>query len=76
MVLLGFNELAGDHLHITVAVVERNVIHGCYRKMFPVFKHETPGNAFPVFTRNGLKFGIVICADGSYIEPCRILALR
>lgn len=29
-----------------------------------------------MFERNGVKFGVVICSDGGYIEPCRILALK
>jgi predicted amidohydrolase len=29
-----------------------------------------------VFERGGLKFGVVICSDGGYIEPTRILALK
>jgi predicted amidohydrolase len=36
----------------------------------------TPGRDFPVFERSGVKFGVVICADGGYIEPARILALK
>jgi predicted amidohydrolase len=29
-----------------------------------------------VFERDGVKFGVVICSDGGYIEPARILALK
>jgi len=29
-----------------------------------------------VFERGGVKFGVVICSDGGYIEPARILALK
>ncbi|MCK4628210.1 MAG: carbon-nitrogen hydrolase family protein, partial [Sedimentisphaerales bacterium] len=36
----------------------------------------TLGREFPVFEKKGLKFGIIICADGGYIEPARILALK
>lgn len=76
MALVGFFERAGAALYNTVAVVERGTLIGTYRKVFPVFAHETPGTEFPVFEKDGLRFGIVICADGSYIEPCRILALK
>ena len=31
---------------------------------------------FPVFTHNGLTFGVVICSDGGYIEPARLLAIK
>jgi predicted amidohydrolase len=34
------------------------------------------GREFPVFERAGVKFGVIICADGGYIEPARILALK
>lgn len=76
MLLLGFGELCEDKLYMTVAVVEAGKLIGKYRKMFPIFSHVTPGNEFPVFEKDGFRFGIVICADGSYIEPCRILALK
>ncbi len=76
MTVVSFNERRGDHLHIAAAVIADGRLHGCYRKTFPVFAHETPGDAFPVFENNGLRFGIVICADGTFIEPCRILALK
>jgi len=76
MTLVGFFERAGTTLYNTVAVVERGQLLGTYRKVLPVFAHETPGTEFPIFEKDGLRFGIVICADGSYIEPCRILALK
>ena len=34
------------------------------------------GRHFPVFERDGFMFGVVICADGGYVEPSRILALK
>jgi predicted amidohydrolase len=34
------------------------------------------GREFPVFERGGVKFGVVICSDGGYIEPSRIIALK
>jgi predicted amidohydrolase len=34
------------------------------------------GRDFPVFEHAGVKFGVLICADGGYIEPARILALK
>jgi hypothetical protein len=34
------------------------------------------GRDFPVFERGGVKFGVVICSDGGYIEPSRILTLK
>ncbi len=74
--LVGFNERRGQQLYNTVAVIERGKLLGCYSKAMPVFPYFTPGREFPVFERNGLKFGVIICADGGYIEPARILALK
>ena len=74
--LVGFNELRKGKLYNTVAVAERGKLLGCYSKAMPCYGYFTPGREFPVFEKNGLKFGVVICADGGYVEPARILALQ
>jgi len=74
--MVGVNEKRDGKIFNTVILVERGEIRGSYSKAFPCSEHETPGREFPVFEKNGVKFGIVICADGGYIEPTRILALK
>ena len=74
--MVGFNELRQGRLYNTVSVIEKGRILGNYSKAFPCYDHFTPGRHFPVFEKKGLKFGVVICADGGYMEPCRILALK
>jgi len=74
--LVGFNELRGDKLYNTVAVIERGKLLGRYSKSLPYEGYFEPGREFTVFEKKGLKFGIVICSDGGYIEPTRILALK
>lgn len=74
--LVGFNELRGDKLYNTVAVIERGRLLGRYSKSLPYEGYFEPGREFTVFEKKGLKFGIVICSDGGYIEPARILALK
>ncbi len=74
--MVGFNELREGKLHNTIVVIEKGKLLGHYCKAFPVFRYFVPGREFPVFEKKGLKFGIVICADGGYIEPARILALK
>jgi predicted amidohydrolase len=76
MFMVGFNELREDKLLNTVLVAESGRLVGTYSKAFPCFEYFTPGRDFPVFQRGDLRFGIVICADGGYIEPARILALK
>lgn len=74
--MVGFNELRGEDLYNTVAVIERGRLLGRYSKAMPIHPYFKPGRDFPVFEKKGLKFGIVICADGGYIEPTRILAIK
>jgi predicted amidohydrolase len=74
--MVGFNELRGDDLYNTVAVIERGKVLGRYAKAMPIHRYFVPGRDFPVFEKKGLTFGVVICADGGYIEPTRILALK
>ena len=74
--LVGFNELRDGKLYNTVAVAEGGRLLGCYSKAMPCFSYFTPGREFPVFEKHGLTFGVVICADGGYVEPARILSLK
>jgi predicted amidohydrolase len=76
VVLVGFNERRGEHLRNTVLVARQGVALGTYSKAFPCFSYHEPGRDFPVFQHEGLCFGVVICADGGYIEPVRLLALK
>lgn len=74
--MVGYNELRGEQLFNTVLVAERGKLLGTYSKAFPCYDYFAPGREFPVFERDGVRFGVVICADGGYIEPSRILALK
>jgi predicted amidohydrolase len=74
--MVGFNEQRDGKLHNTIAVIEQGKLLGRYSKAMPVFSYFVPGREFPVFEKQGLKFGVVICADGGYIEPARIVSLK
>lgn len=76
MFMVGFNELRGDDLYDTAMVIEQGRLVGTYSKAFPAMPYFQRGAEFPVFEKRGLKFGVIICADGGYIEPARILALK
>ena len=76
MFMVGFNELRGDKLYNTIVVIERGKLLGRYSKAMPCFGFFAPGREFPVFEKKGLTFGVIICADGGYVEPARILALK
>ena len=74
--MVGINERRGPELYNTVIIAHRGEILGTYSKAFPCYRYFTPGRDFPVFERDGVTFGVVICADGGYVEPCRILAVK
>jgi predicted amidohydrolase len=74
--IVGFNELRGDDLYNTALVAHRGHVLGIYSKCAAYQKFHKQGRTFPVFERSGVKFGVIICADGGYIEPARILALK
>lgn len=76
MFMVGFNELRGTDLYNTVVVVDQGELVGTYSKAFPVIDYFQPGRETPVFEKAGHKFGIIICADGGYPEPTRILAMK
>jgi len=74
--IVGFNELRGRDLYNTALVAHKGHVLGTYSKCFAYQPFHVQGREFPVFERGGVKFGVVICADGGYVEPTRILALK
>lgn len=74
--LVGFNEKRGGDIYNTVLVARGGHVLGTYSKCSAYMPFHKQGRAFPVFERDGIKFGVVICSDGAYIEPTRILALQ
>lgn len=74
--IVGFNELRGSDLYNTAVVVHKGHLLGHYSKCTAYMKFHRQGREFPVFEHKGLKFGVVICSDGGYIEPSRLLALQ
>ena len=75
-VIVGFNEVRGRDLYNTALVVHKGHTLGHYSKCAAYMPFHKQGREFPIFERSGVKFGVVICADGGYIEPSRILALK
>jgi N-carbamoylputrescine amidase len=77
-------ERAGDRFHYSAFVLDgRGEVAGIYRKVhlpqIPHWRERSyfePGDAFPVFTWEGLTFGIQICWDNFFPEGARSLALQ
>jgi 5-aminopentanamidase len=69
--IIGFTEMAKTgELYNSAAVFYRGVVRGIYRKRHPAINHSVyaAGNESPVFTLNGLTFGIMICNDSNFPE--------
>jgi len=76
LAIVGFNETRGSDLYNTAAVAHRGHLLGIYSKCAAYQKFHKQGRTFPVFEHKGAHFGVLICADGGYIEPARILAMK
>ncbi|NOZ24092.1 MAG: carbon-nitrogen hydrolase family protein [Planctomycetes bacterium] len=76
MLLIGLNERREGDLYNTVVVIDRGKLIGLYSKNYLVYPYFRRGHEFPVFEKDGVKFGIIICADSSYMEAARIEAMR
>lgn len=77
--ILGFTERGvGGRLYNAAAVFHKGAVLGIYRKLYPAINRSVyeAGDETPVFTVDGLTFGIVICNDSNYREPARVMAAR
>lgn len=77
--LVGFSEItAAGALYNAAAVYHRGVVAGVYRKLHPAIRRSvyTAGDGTPIFTVEGLTFGIVICNDSNFAEPARRMAAQ
>jgi len=78
-IIVGFTEIAGSNrLYNSAAVLKNGTVVGLYRKLHPAINKSIyePGDRIPVFTIDGLTFGIVICNDSNFVEPARIMAAK
>ena len=77
--IVGFTEIdRAGRLYNSAAVYHEGSVAGLYRKLYPAINGSVyeAGGEVPVFTVNGLTFGILICNDSNYYEPARIMASR
>jgi predicted amidohydrolase len=76
MLIVGFNETRGNDLYNTAIVCHKGHVLGFYSKCSAYQRFHRQGRDFPVFQHNGVTFGVIICSDGGFIEPARILAIK
>jgi predicted amidohydrolase len=76
--IIGFTEIDDGRLYNSAAVVHKGDVLGVYRKLHPAINRSVyeRGSELPVFTVDGLTFGILICRDSTYSEPAIAMATR
>ncbi|QWW70283.1 carbon-nitrogen hydrolase family protein [Rhizobium sp. WYJ-E13] len=77
MIVMGMIESEGDDLFNTAVVIQKGEVIGRYRKAH-LLKGERffrPGTETPIFTVDGLRFGINICYDTGFPEAAHKVAL-
>jgi predicted amidohydrolase len=79
VILLGMSEREGDKIFNTELVIYKGELLGKYRKkLFTPLDAQcfTTDSDYPVFEAKGIKFGVVICLDTSYVEPAMYLRMK
>ncbi len=76
MIVVGLIECDNGQLFNTAIVVWRRELIGRYRKMHLLAAEQAfvPGQESPVFTADGLRFGINICYDTNFPEAAQTVA--
>jgi predicted amidohydrolase len=77
--IVGFTELDDrGRLFNSAAICRNGLLAGLYRKRHPFINRSVyqAGDAMPVFTMDGLTFGINICLDSTFPESARLVASK
>ena len=76
VILVGLSERLHDKIYNTQVVIYRGKLLGKYHKTMLTDEDKlvfASDLELPVFTAKDIKFGVVICADTSYVEPALYL---
>lgn len=79
VLVFGISEKKSGKLFNSAMVVRKGEIIGVYRKTHLIDPNElfyTPGDEYPIFEINGLKYGINICYDGQFPEAAKAVACQ
>ena len=77
VLVFGVNEKKAGKYFNSAVVVNNGEITGIYRKTHLIDPNElfyTPGNEYPIFEINGVKYGINICYDSQFPEAAKAVA--
>ncbi|MCP4923720.1 MAG: carbon-nitrogen hydrolase family protein [bacterium] len=77
-VIFGLNERKNDQIYNTAVLIENGILKGVYRKQkaYAPYEYYSCGQDLPIFEIKGIKVGILICYDTTFLEPARILARK
>lgn len=75
-IILGLNEKCDDKIYNTAAIIENGKVIGKAQKFstYPPYNYYSLSDEFPVFEKNGVRYGICICCDINYTKPAETLA--
>ncbi len=74
--IIGFNELDGDNLFDSVAMIENGKLLGIQRQHYLYHDYFMPGGGYLCLQSKGVSFGVIVCLDSNYFEPARLLAIQ
>ncbi len=76
--IIGLNEEDNNKIYSTAVVIDKGICIGKYRKAYTnaPYDYFECGLNFPIFEKNGVKYGIIMSFDAAFLEPARILALN
>lgn len=77
VLVLGVNEKKSGQYFNSAVVIDKGEMIGIYRKTHLIDPNElfyTPGNEYPIFEINGLKYGINICYDAQFADAAKAVA--
>lgn len=75
-IILGMIEEENSQYFNTAVVIKNGEVVGKYRKVHLFEENFQPGEVYPVFVVNGLKFGINICYDARFSEGVLEMAAK
>lgn len=77
VLVFGVSEKQGEKYFNSAVVVNKGKIVGVYRKTHLISPNESffvPGDNYPIFEINGLKYGINICYDAQFPDASKAVA--
>lgn len=79
IVIVGLSEKETNKVFNTAIILYKGKIGGKYRKTILTDDYKkvfSPGSSLPVFEAKGIRFGVIICHDSSFVQPALTMRLK